>query len=58
MGFWFFGNNYFISRNGKKHTMVCDDNVEPPMFARAGAVRWISKKVVMNGAEIWAAFFK
>lgn len=40
------------------HTMVCDDNVEPPMFARAGAVRWISKKVVMNGAEIWVAFVK
>ena len=34
------------------HTMVRDDNVEPPMFARAGAVRWISRKVVMNGAEI------
>ena len=41
-----------------QHTMVCDDNVEPPTFARAGAVRWISKKVVMNGAEIWAAFVK
>lgn len=38
--------------------MVCDDNSEPPMLARAGAVRWISKKVVINGAEIWAAFVK
>lgn len=38
--------------------MVCDDSCEPPIFARAGAVRWISKKVVMNGAETWAAFVK
>ena len=40
------------------HTMVRDDKVEPPTFARAGAVKWISKKVVMNGAEIWVAFVK
>jgi hypothetical protein len=38
--------------------MVWDDNVEPPTFARAGADRWISKKIVMNGAEIWVAFVK
>ena len=38
--------------------MVWDDNADPPMFARAGAVRWTSKKVVMNGAEIWIAFVK
>lgn len=28
------------------------------MVARAGAVKWISKKVVMNGVEMWAAFVK
>ena len=32
------------------HTIVWDDSVEPPMFARAGALGWISRKVVINGA--------
>lgn len=29
--------------------MICDESAEPPTFARAGAERWMRRKVVMNG---------
>jgi hypothetical protein len=32
-------------------TMVLEDSDEPPRFARAGADRWMRRKVVINGVE-------
>lgn len=38
--------------------MTWDDNEDPPRFARAGAERWMRRKVEMNGAEPCASFVR
>jgi hypothetical protein len=38
--------------------MVCEERVEPPRLESAGADRCMRRKVVMNGAEVCAAFVK
>ena len=42
----------------KLRTMTCDANEVPPIFAITGAVKWMSAKVVMNGAEPCAILVK
>lgn len=43
---------YWSGRNKiNARTMVLEERDEPPRFARAGAVRWMRRKVVMNGVE-------
>ena len=39
-------------------TMVLEERDEPPRFARAGAVRWMRRNVVMNGVEPCDSFVR
>lgn len=39
-------------------TIVWEANDEPPRFARAGALRWMRRNVVMKGVDPWAIFVR
>lgn len=39
-------------------TIVCDARDDPPTLAMIGAVRWMRRKVVINGADPWIIFVR